>query len=85
MDGSLPPENSPAFVFKEFFETHYEAIKKSFPIYARLERLYKIMMCNRILIGKMGDAGAEKNELVYIENHVDNIACHGGIKLQPKI
>jgi hypothetical protein len=43
------------------------------------------MMCNRILIGKMGDAGAEKNELVYIENHVDNIACHGGIKLQPKI
>jgi hypothetical protein len=85
LDGSLPPENSPAFVFKEFFETNYEAIKKSFPIYARLERLYKIMVCNRILTGQMGDVEAEKNELVYIENHVDSIACHGGIKLQPKI
>lgn len=86
LDGTTPPDNSPAFVFKEFFETHYEAIKKSFPIYARLERLYKIMVCNRILIGQMGESGEpEKNELVYIENHVDSIACHGGIKLQPKI
>lgn len=81
LDGN--PSNSPAFVFKEFFETHYEAIKKSFPIYARLERIYKIMLCNRILTGQMGDPEPEKNELVYIENHVDSIACHGGIKLQP--
>jgi len=84
LDGTF--ENSPASLFKQFFENHYEAIKKSFPIYARLERLYKIVLCNLIMSGKhVEPCGPEKNQLVYIENHQDSIACHGGIKLQPQI
>jgi len=86
LDGTTPPENSPASVFKLFIESSYEAIKKSFPIYERLERLYKIILRNQIMSGKhVEPCSQEKNELVYIENHQDSIACHGGIKLQPQI
>jgi len=85
LDGTTHPENGPGFVLKEFFETNYDAIKKTFPIYLRLERIYKIMVSKRILTGQMEVVdGSVKNQLVYVENHIDSIACHGGIKLQPK-
>jgi hypothetical protein len=83
VDDSPYPENGPGWVFKTFFEDYYDKIKAAFPIYFRLERLYKIILVNRIM-GGLTDSSVSSELLTYIENHVDNIAFHGGIRLQPQ-
>jgi hypothetical protein len=70
-------------VLKKFIEDHYMDIKKVFPIFRRLENLYKIILANKILKGH--EHAVTEPELTFIEDHVDSIAFYGGIKLQAKV
>ena len=80
LDGTDYPPNGPLFVMKEFVEAFYDKLRVHFPIYQRLEVIYKLCLANRV----KGCVEAKPVTLVPIEDHADNIALHGGIRLVPR-
>ena len=65
-----------------FFEQYYDDIKNVFPIYNRLENIYRLCALNTILDNFTLET--EIHESVYVETYPRSILCSGGILLAPK-
>ncbi len=66
----------------QFFNEYYDDIKNIFPIYNRLENIYRLCALNVI----MDDFKIEQeiHESVYIDTYPRSILCSGGILLAPR-
>jgi len=79
----------PLFVeyFSLFLKEHFADIKKFFPIYERLENIYR--MCGFMCLLERTDLNdfeivIPKEELKYVDTYASSILMNGGIELIPK-
>lgn len=66
---------------KKFVEDHYDDIKNAFPIYNRLENLYRLCAINRfknLNTLESFDIDTPECKLVYTRRFPDQIMCRGG-------
>jgi hypothetical protein len=66
---------------KKFVEEHYDDIKNAFPIYNRLENLYRLCAINRfkdLRTLESFDIDTPECKLVYTRKFPDQIMCCGG-------
>lgn len=70
---------------KKFIEEHYQDIKTSFPIYNRLENIYRLCALVRFRQKDLEKIQIPSYNLVYTRTFPDKIMCCGGIKLVPKL
>lgn len=76
---------------KQFYDEHYEDIKKAFPIYERLENIYRLMACVKIsnlikeglLLENFSIPKSESETLYFVDKYPHSIMCTGGIELTP--
>lgn len=75
-----PPQH--AVYLDLFFKEYYADIKRAFPIYDRLENIYRLCALNVI----MNDFSVVDiiHDDVYIDTYARAISCSGGILLSPK-
>lgn len=66
--------------FQLFFSQYYDSIKKAFPIYNRLENIYRLTALNCILDNFTPDTTV--NESVYVDTYPRSILCSGGLLLK---
>ena len=77
-------------MFKWFIEVHYTDIKTAFPVYNRLENIYRVCAFVNILSHERGGMDSfsvpqEEKEPVFIEKFAHSIACTGGISVAPTL
>ena len=71
---------------KKFIEEHYQDIKTAFPIYNRLENIYRLCALVRFKQNKFQtNENHPSYDLVYTRTFPDRIMCCGGITLVPKL
>ena len=70
---------------KQFIEEHYQDIKTAFPIYNRLENIYRLCALVRFRQNNLENTSTPHYELVYTRTFPDKIMCCGGITLVPKL
>ena len=75
----LPPY---AKYLQQFFREYYDDIKNAFPIYNRLENIYRLCALNVILDNFTPET--EIHESIYVDTYPRSILCSGGILLAPK-
>lgn len=75
------PENGPLNVMKLFFEEFYHKLREFFPVYARLENAYRMMIVNRVILNKTCH---DISDMVPVEDHADSVALQGGLRLFPR-
>ena len=66
---------------QQFFNDYYDDIKKIFPIYNRLENIYRLCALNVILDNFSPET--KIHDSVYIDTYPKSILCSGGILLAP--
>lgn len=73
----------PSYVkyLQQFFNEYYDDIKKAFPIYNRLENIYRLCALNVVLDNFTPEIGI--NDSIYIDTYPRSILCSGGILLSP--
>lgn len=76
--GEIPPF---AVYFQKFFEQYYDDIKKVFPIYNRLENIYRLCALNVVLDNFTPEK--ELHNTVYIDTFPRSILLSGGFELTP--
>lgn len=81
-DGTECPHDAPIFLFKKYMEKYYEDVKNAFPIFERLEMIYKLCLLNRLIGNVKTDKKDKKN---YSETYPENNFMSGGIHLYPDI
>jgi len=67
---------------QQFFNKYYDDIKKVFPIYNRLENIYRLCALNVILDNFNYEV--EIHDSIYVNIYPRSILCSGGIVLAPK-
>lgn len=67
---------------QQFFNEYYDDIKKVFPIYNRLENIYRLCALNVILDNFNYEV--EIHDSIYVDTYPRSILCSGGIVLAPK-
>jgi hypothetical protein len=67
---------------QQFFREYYDDIKNAFPIYNRLENIYRLCALNVILYNFTPET--EIHESIYVDTYPRSILCSGGILLAPK-
>ena len=67
---------------QQFFREYYDDIKNAFPIYNRLENIYRLCALNVILDNFTPET--EIHESIYVDTYPRSILCSGGILLAPK-
>jgi hypothetical protein len=67
---------------QQFFNEYYDDIKKAFPIYNRLENIYRLCALNVILDNFNYEL--EIHDSIYVDTYPRSILCSGGIVLAPK-
>lgn len=67
---------------QQFFREYYDDIKNAFPIYSRLENIYRLCALNVILDNFTPET--EIHESIYVDTYPRSILCSGGILLAPK-
>ncbi len=67
---------------QQFFNEYYDDIKKVFPIYNRLENIYRLCALNVILDNFNYEV--EIHDSIYVDIYPRSILCSGGIVLAPK-
>jgi hypothetical protein len=70
-----------ALYMNQFFDEYYDDIKGAFPIYHRLENMYRLCALNVVLDQFKPDA--ELHDTVYVDTYPASILCSGGIVLAP--
>jgi hypothetical protein len=71
-----------ATYLQQFFHEYYDDIKNVFPIYNRLENIYRLCALNVILDNFTPET--EIHESIYVDTYPRSILCSGGILLAPK-
>jgi hypothetical protein len=66
---------------QQFFNEYYDDIKNVFPIYNRLENIYRLCALNVVLDNFTPET--KINNSVYIDTYPRSILCSGGILLAP--
>lgn len=67
---------------QQFFREYYDDIKNVFPIYNRLENIYRLCALNVVLDNFTTET--EIHESIYVDTYPRSILCSGGIVLAPK-
>jgi len=67
---------------QQFFHEYYDDIKNVFPIYNRLENIYRLCALNVVLDNFTTET--EIHESIYVDTYPRSILCSGGILLAPK-
>jgi hypothetical protein len=67
---------------QQFFNEYYDNIKKTLPIYNRLENIYRLCALNVILDNFTTET--KLNESIYVDTYPRSILCSGGIVLAPQ-
>ena len=67
---------------QQFFREYYDDIKNVFPIYNRLENIYRLCALNVVLDNFTTET--EIHESIYVDTYPRSILCSGGILLAPK-
>jgi hypothetical protein len=65
----------------QFFNEYYDDIKETFPIYNRLENIYRLCALNVVLDNFIPET--ELHESVYVDTYPRSILCSGGVVLAP--
>ena len=81
---SLPGDH-PAHVLRDFVEAHYPRLREAFPVYRRLETVFKLCTLNCLVAGVAGDQASPMMTLTEAGTHVESVYLKGGIKLVPQI
>lgn len=76
------PDDHPGFVFKQFVQTHYPALKRAFPLFYRLETVIKWCAVNKFLNPASSSASTMP---IFVDSFADSIHGLGGIKAAPRI
>jgi len=73
----------PSYVeyLQQFFCEYYDDIKNIFPIYNRLENIYRLCALNVVLDSFIPET--EIHESIYVDTYPRSILCSGGILLAP--
>ncbi len=71
-----------ATYLKQFFSEYYDDIKIAFPIYNRLENIYRLCALNVVLDNFTPET--EIHESIYVDTYPRSILCSGGVLLAPK-
>jgi len=66
---------------QQFFREYYDDIKNAFPIYNRLENIYRLCALNVVLDNFTPET--EIHESTYVDTYPRSILCSGGILLAP--
>lgn len=66
---------------QQFFREYYDDIKNVFPIYNRLENIYRLCALNVILDNFTPET--EIHESIYVDTYPRSILCSGGVLLAP--
>lgn len=66
---------------QQFFREYYDDIKNVFPIYNRLENIYRLCALNVILDNFTPET--EIHESIYVDTYPRSILCSGGVLLTP--
>jgi len=66
----------------QFFREYYDDIKNVFPIYNRLENIYRLCALNVILDNFTPET--KIHESIYVDTYPRSILCSGGVLLAPK-
>lgn len=67
---------------QQFFREYYDDIKNAFPIYNRLENIYRLCALNVVLDNFTPET--EIHQSIYVDTYPRSILCSGGILLAPK-
>lgn len=67
---------------QQFFREYYDDIKNAFPIYYRLENIYRLCALNVVLDNFTPET--EIHESIYVDTYPRSILCSGGVLLAPK-
>ena len=67
---------------QQFFREYYDDIKNVFPIYNRLENIYRLCALNVVLDNFTTET--EIHESIYVDTYPRSILCSDGIVLAPK-
>jgi hypothetical protein len=67
---------------QQFFREYYDDIKNVFPIYNRLENIYRLCALNVVLDNFTPET--EIHESTYVDTYPRSILCSGGVILAPK-
>lgn len=65
----------------QFFREYYDDIKNVFPIYNRLENIYRLCALNVVLDNFTPET--EIHESIYVDTYPRSILCSGGVLLAP--
>jgi len=66
---------------QQFFREYYDDIKNAFPIYYRLENIYRLCALNVVLDNFTPET--EIHESIYVDTYPRSILCSGGVLLAP--
>lgn len=66
---------------QQFFRDYYDDIKNAFPIYNRLENIYRLCALNVVLDNFTPET--EIHESIYVDTYPRSILCSGGVLLAP--
>lgn len=83
--GQPLPDDHPAHVLRQFVETHYPRLRKAFPVYRRLEAIFKLCAINGLVNMDGVNPSPTAIPLHKVARHVESVYLRGGIKLQPDI
>lgn len=72
------PGDHPAHVFKQFMEAHYPALKRAFPVYQRMESVFKWCAVNKFL---QPESAKPCVKPVFVDCFADSIHGLGGVKM----
>lgn len=82
MQGLPLPRDHPAHILQAFVEAHYPKLKAAFPVYTRLETVFKLLTLNAL--NQNTQAGLKlKDVLTAVATHVESPYLNGGVKMQP--
>jgi hypothetical protein len=81
-DDEYIEQPSYAKYLQQFFREYYDDIKNAFPIYNRLENIYRLCALNVVLDNFTPET--EMHESIYVDTYPRSILCSGGILLAPK-
>jgi hypothetical protein len=65
----------------KFFDEYYQDVKRAFPIYNRLENIYRLCAINVMIDDFNHDV--DIHETVYVDTYARSISCCGGVLLAP--
>lgn len=74
----IPPY---AAYLNQFFEEYYDDIKSVFPVYLRLENMYRLCALNVVMDQFRPET--EIHDSVYVDTYPRSILCSGGVLLAP--